>query len=225
MGITSLSEPKTKQCPFCSETVQAPAIKCRYCAEFLNTKEAKALAAGSDPYDQDDDILFAASPSLWALTGSVMRGLLFLGAGVFLIIFPLEKLSFFELSDNAVLTFAEYRFIVGLGLVLLVPLILLIKVVQLKMTWYEVTAGRIEFSRGIFDRRVDNLDMFRVIDLKMRKSIFDCIVGIGTVGLITTDKTDPEFTFKKLRHPRQLYDIIKKASLDADRENRVIHLE
>jgi uncharacterized membrane protein YdbT with pleckstrin-like domain len=93
------------------------------------------------------------------------------------------------------------------------------------MTRYEVSAERIEYSRGIFDRRVDNLDMFRVIDLKLRRSLFDCIVGVGTVGLITTDKTDPQFTFEKLRKSRRLYDIIKKASLDADRRTGVVHIE
>jgi hypothetical protein len=67
--------------------------------------------------------------------------------------------------------------------------------------------------------------MFRVIDLKLRRSLLDCIFGIGTVGLITTDKTDPEFTFEKIRNCRRLYDVIKKASLDADRRTGVVHLE
>jgi len=67
--------------------------------------------------------------------------------------------------------------------------------------------------------------MFRVIDLKLRRSLLDCILGIGTVGLITTDKTDPEFTFEKMRHCRRLYDTIKKASLAADHRDGVIHLE
>ena len=93
------------------------------------------------------------------------------------------------------------------------------------MTHYEVSAQRIEYSRGILDRKVDNLDMFRVVDLKLRRSLLDCIVGVGTVGLITTDKTDPQFTFEKMRNCRRLYDIIKNASLEADRRSGVIHLE
>ena len=93
------------------------------------------------------------------------------------------------------------------------------------MMYYEVTSDRIEFSRGIFDRRVDNLDMFRVVDLNLRRSLLDCLFGIGAVKLVTTDKTDPEFIFEKIRGPRILYDIIKKASLEADQKNSVIHLE
>jgi hypothetical protein len=61
--------------------------------------------------------------------------------------------------------------------------------------------------------------------MKLHRSILDCIFGIGTVTLITKDKTDPEFQFRKIRRPRVLYDIIKKASLDADRKQGVIHIE
>jgi len=64
-----------------------------------------------------------------------------------------------------------------------------------------------------------------VIDLRLRKSLLDCILGIGRVILITTDETDPEFVFEKVRRSRQLYDIIKQASLDADRRSGVVHLE
>jgi len=129
------------------------------------------------------------------------------------------------LTESQSLTVGAYRFITGFGLGLIVVLILMIKIVRLKMTRYEVSPDRIEWSRGILDRRVDNLDMFRVIDLKMRRSVFDVILGIGTVGLITTDKTDPKFEFEKVHRPRELYDIIKKASLEADRRTGVVHLE
>jgi hypothetical protein len=53
----------------------------------------------------------------------------------------------------------------------------------------------------------------------------DTIVGIGTVVLITTDKTDPEFKLEKVHRPKQLYETIKKASLDADGKRSVVHLE
>ena len=122
-------------------------------------------------------------------------------------------------------TIGQYRVLAGLAIGALIVLRLLIGILKLKMIYYEVNADRIEWSRGILDRRVDNIDMFRVVDLKMRRSLFDCIFGVGTVELITTDKTDPEFVFEKVHDCRDLYDIIKKASLEADRKTGVVHLE
>jgi len=227
---------QTRQCPFCAETIQAQAIKCRFCDEFLNSGRARALEASSGSNTQsseaektNDNILFEGRPSLWAMAGAVVKGLFFLVVAGLLVKLPLENMANdllgLELTDNQALAFGQYRFIAGLGLAIVVVLFLVIKMVRLKMIYYEVTADRIEWSRGIFDRRVDNLDMFRVIDLKMRRTVFDCILGIGTVGLITTDKTDPEFVFEKIRDSRRLYDIIKKASLEADKRSGVIHVE
>ena len=43
--------------------------------------------------------------------------------------------------------------------------------------------------------------------------------------LVTKDQSDPNFDFVKVRAPRYLYDVVKKASLDADRKQGVIHIE
>lgn len=227
---------QTKQCVFCAETIQAQAVKCRFCGEFLNSKKARDLerelesnSSLSEEEIIDDKILFAGKPSLFGLAPAVIKGIFFLAAAYFLIKFPLEimaaNLLDLNLTDNQILAMVGYRVIAGLGLATVVVLILVIKIIKLKMIYYEVSAERIEWERGIFDRKVDNLDMFRVIDLNMRRTIFDVILGIGTVALITTDKTDPEFVFEKVRDCRLLYDVIKKSSLEADKQNRVIHLE
>ncbi len=231
---------RLKRCIFCAELIHADAVKCRVCGEFLNTEKAKRLQEASERRQQgleepkqDDSVLFAGRPSLLGLVGTAIKAALILALAVFIFKYPVENImvgfldrfSDFQISDGQYFALASWRQITGVGLAIVVVLIFALKVLKLKMTYYEVNSDRIEHSRGILDRRVDNLDMFRVADLKLRRTILDCMFGIGQVTLITSDKTDPEFTFQKVHGCRRLYDVIKKASLEADQSQRVVHLE
>jgi len=229
---------KTKQCPFCAEIIQARAMKCRFCGEFLNTAKARAMQAEAEAQADlpdgeegqvDNSVIFAGRPSLFGLIPALIKGLIMLGVLWLFIKFPIENMVNHRFglsySEEMAITIGRYREIIGWALGGVVVFGILYKAFYLKMIYYEVSSDRIEWSRGILDRRVDNLDMFRVIDLKLRRSIFDCMFGIGTVELMTTDKSDPDFVFQKVRHCRELYDVIKKASLEADRRTGVVHLE
>jgi hypothetical protein len=228
----------TKPCPFCAETIQAAAVKCRYCGEFLNTPKARALLEEQNNQDEidtteeeleDSDFLFVGRPSLFGLASTFIKSAIFIAIIALVIKFPIETLINgkigIQFNNKLMVSIGYYRILGGWILITITVLWLLIKAVNLKMIYYEISADRIEWRRGILDRKVDNLDMFRVVDLKLRRNIIDCLFGIGKVVLKTNDKSDPEFTFEKIRHSRDLYDIIKKASLEADRKTGVVHLE
>jgi membrane protein YdbS with pleckstrin-like domain len=181
----------------------------------------------TDAQKQAANTVFEASPSIWCVFPAFLKTILIVAFLIFVSFWPIRQIlvDFNKIPQNVIDAFLKYRPIVGVCLAALVMLRFAYKVLKLKSIHYRITVDRVEWSRGIFERRVDNIDMFRIVDIRLCRSIVDYIVGIGEVVLVTSDKTDPEFRFEKIRRPKQLYEIIKKSSLDADTKRGVIHLE
>lgn len=175
--------------------------------------------------EQSNTVFYSGSPTLWAIAWDFVKGGAILFAAILIIAWHIERISWLHLSFQSIAVVGKYRVLLGLGVIFVVGLILFYKAWKIRMTHYEVSPDRIEYGEGVFDRKVDNLDMFRVVDIKLRRNVLDCVVGVGTVILTTTDKSHPEFEFKKIKNSQELYDTIKKASLSADRRTNVVHVE
>ena len=172
-----------------------------------------------------DEIIYRGRPTLWAMTMDFAKGGGIIFAALIALIWRIERIWWLGFRPQTMAMLAKYRWMLGLGTILVMGAILFYKAWKVRMTHYEVSPDRIEYGEGILDRRVDNLDMFRVVDIKLRRTVIDLLVGVGTVTLTTTDKSHPTFEFKKIKNSRELYDLVKKAALSADRRTNVVHME
>lgn len=157
----------------------------------------------------DTEIFFEGRPSLAALAGMFILAVGILGAAGFIAYY-----------------FPQYHGgLVALGLAAAAVLWVVIKMIVFKSTFYRVTNDRIEFEDGVFNKSLDNVDLFRITDLQLRCSLMDRLFNIGTIELITTDNNQPDCELYKIKNPRKLFEILKKASLGADRRRGVVHVE
>lgn len=95
-------------------------------------------------------------------------------------------------------------------------------------TRYKITTQRVVVDSGIFSKKLDQLDLYRVTDFVVDRPFSQRIVGTGNIRLQTLDKTNPEVVLYALRTDVvALYEKIRVAveASKAQRGVRVVDYE
>ena len=84
-------------------------------------------------------------------------------------------------------------------LALLIPAFMwLIRWWVTKCTHYELTSQRLRIRTGILNKKVDELELFRVKDYTMEQPFLLRLVGLGNLTMITSDATSPTVAIKAI---------------------------
>lgn len=80
----------------------------------------------------------------------------------------------------------------ALCLVLVGFVIILVKWIQNLATTYEVTDDRLILHKGIFVKSIDEIELYRVKDVRLDFTLVNQWAGIGTITIASSDETTRE---------------------------------
>lgn len=85
----------------------------------------------------------------------------------------------------------------------------------LSFTRYALTEEALYVETGLLSRVEEEVRLYRVLDVTLRRSLGERLFGLGTIHCCAADKTTPEFDIKRVKHPvlvkRNLSDLVEAA--------------
>ncbi|HEX2922665.1 MAG TPA: PH domain-containing protein [Chloroflexota bacterium] len=94
--------------------------------------------------------------------------------------------------------FRPYVLAVLAVLVLILAVIAFKKYLDLRCTRYLATTERLRITRGIFSRRTDDTELYRVDDTLLEQPFLLRLVGRGNVVLVTSDRSTPNIVLRAI---------------------------
>lgn len=90
---------------------------------------------------------------------------------------------------------------------------------------YRIDDTRIEIERGILRRKIDNLELWRVKDIRFRQGLIARMLDQGDVELDTSDDSDRVLVLTGIPGARGIYDRLRDAIDAARKTHGVVAVE
>ncbi|MBS0001146.1 MAG: PH domain-containing protein [Cyclobacteriaceae bacterium] len=105
---------------------------------------------------------------------------------------------------------------------LIIPIFIAIWKYLLVRTWtIEITDQRIIEGKGIFSKTTDELELFRVKDLRLEEPFLLRLVGLSNILMNTSDRTHPVYLIPAVRNGGSVREELRVA-IDARREKKQV---
>ena len=80
----------------------------------------------------------------------------------------------------------------------------------LSFTKYSLSEDRLFCETGLLNLKSDEVLLYRVRDLQLNMSLGQRIFGVGTVCVVSSDKSIPHLDLKNVKNPREVKELIHR---------------
>lgn len=80
----------------------------------------------------------------------------------------------------------------------------------LSFTKYRLTPEKLLIETGIFSLNEEEIQLYRIMDLTLKRSILQRPFNVGTIHCCSADKTTPEFDIKDVKNPAHVKELLSK---------------
>lgn len=84
------------------------------------------------------------------------------------------------------------------------------KFLELRATDFTVTTQRIKLESGVLSKTYDQVELYRVKDTILTRSLLQRILGLGTIRMITSDPSQPELAIPSIADSENVRELIRQ---------------
>ena len=78
----------------------------------------------------------------------------------------------------------------------------------ISFTVYALSEDRLFLETGLLSREYEEVLLYRVRDISLKRSFWQMIFGVGTITLDTSDRSTPEFKIVNVKASKQVKELI-----------------
>lgn len=78
----------------------------------------------------------------------------------------------------------------------------------ISFTVYSISEDRLFRESGLLNREYEEVLLYRVRDITLKRSLWQMIFGVGTITLDTSDRSTPEFKIINVKASKQVKELI-----------------
>lgn len=75
----------------------------------------------------------------------------------------------------------------------------------ISFTKYSIDEDRLYIMRGLLRTELDEILLYRVLDIRSTQTLWQKLFGVGTIRLYSADQTDRELVLKNIKKPEKLH--------------------